>query len=654
MSLFKISTWLKSPMDRDIISRWTTGGKESSHALQLPELPDAQNFTFLALGDTGDSEATGPKRSPQDAVAGEMARDSALPDSSGNARFVVHTGDVIYLTGERRLYDRNFREPYSAFLEPHSTVDNLVFRLPFLPVPGNHDYYDLNTWLGWISRLPFLGAGLRAISDELFSFRLPEGGSEMGKAYMQAFVAEDADTTRAPYVYLPGEATQLPNRYYTFRVGNADFFALDSNTLDAPPPDANQAQVHADAEKRLRKLEEKEKTLERELRRVQSTWEAQRDVSHAQASEDATRRKQIERASAEVGAALTELKDLVRNIDPLPTPCRDAGHDLELAERRWNEATHDMTIADADKLPTHLLALDELSEESCRTLSPVEGCLSKLPEGPARTLLLQARDRLQQALHAWAKTVTPTYNMEAAQIQRLSEEALDVQRELALERRRVKYRPEDHDAAQLTWLDQGLAQCRAERPEGWRIVYLHHPLYTSITNHCERPDVQGLRANVLAILQKHEVHLVLAGHSHTFEWFRSDALPYTGIFVTGGGGHISLRSSVMEPTRRSRYREYYDLLRENGVEECVMGGRGPNASDGESGLLYHYLRIQVTPDEISVTPVGVRKLRTGYRREEPMPVFHVPNLSLRNAGWLPRRLKSVAIRRDTPPEARWK
>ena len=33
------------------------------------------------------------------------------------------------MTGERRLYDRNFRRPYAPFLTPESTVDRLVFIL---------------------------------------------------------------------------------------------------------------------------------------------------------------------------------------------------------------------------------------------------------------------------------------------------------------------------------------------------------------------------------------------------------------------------------------------------------------------------------------------------------------------------------------------
>ena len=59
----------------------------------------------------------------------------------------------------------------------------------------------------------------------------------MGAAYMNAFVQSTPKREpEKPVAYLPGKQTRLPNRYYTFTVGNVDFFALDSNTLDAPSP----------------------------------------------------------------------------------------------------------------------------------------------------------------------------------------------------------------------------------------------------------------------------------------------------------------------------------------------------------------------------------------------------------------------------------
>jgi hypothetical protein len=177
-----MSNWLKTPNDRDIISRWTVGtGKASpndnpplSYRLELPPMDESAEWEFLAVGDTGDAEAAGPEDSPQDAVGREMARDAVAPVGDGAGQMVVHTGDVIYMTGERRLYDRNFRRPYSRFLTEGSTVDNLLFRIPFLPVPGNHDYYDLGSWAAWLARVPLLGRGLRALAHRFFAFGIPK------------------------------------------------------------------------------------------------------------------------------------------------------------------------------------------------------------------------------------------------------------------------------------------------------------------------------------------------------------------------------------------------------------------------------------------------------------------------------------------------
>ncbi len=134
MGLLSVDNWLKAPKQRDLIARWTVGAdRPMNYGISLPPPPDPGHFEFLALGDTGDSEACGPHSSPQDAVAEQLMADAALPGSQGQGALVLHLGDVVYMTGERRLYDRNFRRPYEAFLAPDSTVDNLVFRMPFLP-----------------------------------------------------------------------------------------------------------------------------------------------------------------------------------------------------------------------------------------------------------------------------------------------------------------------------------------------------------------------------------------------------------------------------------------------------------------------------------------------------------------------------------------
>lgn len=675
--LFRVDNWLHTPADRDVISHWTVGdgAKETNpdalagrHTLVLPEPPDANNWEFLALGDTGDAAAAGPGVSPQDAVATEMARDADLgTNGAGRGRMVVHTGDVVYMTGEHRLYDRNFRRPYAPFLTPGSTVDDLVFRLPFLPVPGNHDYYDLGGWARWVARVPLLAPGLRALAHQLFSFSVPEGGSNMGRSYMDAFVDRErlasaskagADALAAtPLPYQPGTQTRLPNRYYRFSTGGVDFFALDSNTLDAPPPGTSVGQVRQAAAERVKILEAKSDELDRALAREQRARQQQRHEQREETARDPARRALLAERVAGVSQVLARLRATLATAAETAGPAgAQALGAATLAERRWTEGAEDFTAPDATTTEViHALdVLDEASDQGCNALVAIESALATLPESPLRAQIIGARDETERAQSAWAEIVSPPPDGANDRLRKLSEDLLDVQRELTLERRRLRYRPDDHDAVQLRWLDAALLEARQNRPGNWRIVFLHHPLYTTIANHCERPDVTDLRDNVLAVLQRHDIHLVLSGHSHAFEWFRSNALPNTGIVVSGGGGQIVLRPSLLSPRLLARRRPQYDALRAAGVRELAMAGAGPAASDGENGPVYHYLRLHVTPDTLTVRPVGVRRLEGGaFRREEPMPVFHAERLPEDRPPWRAQRLESLVVRRGAPPRANW-
>jgi hypothetical protein len=262
-------------------------------------------------------------------------------------------------------------------------------------------------------------------------------------------------------------------------------------------------------------------------------------------------------------------------------------------------------------------ALADLSDDVCRLMDELENCYTELPEGLERNELLAAENELQQANQSWCRgsAGTPPADL-CDRIQKLSAAALDVQRQLALERRRMNRQPEDYDAGQLQWLDESLEESVRDNPDGWRIVYLHQPLYTSIGDHSENPDVVGVRENLIPLLQD-RVHLVLAGHAHAFEWFRSSALPHTGLIVTGGGGQHWLWPSILEPRRFRKFQNLYRSLREGGAVECVAAGNGPAAADGASGALYHYVRVEVTPEALLVHPVGVRKAAGKYRKEAP-------------------------------------
>lgn len=135
------------------------GGAAASAEIEFrtaptPGAPDP--FTFAVWGDSGCGCPA------QMAVAGQIARTQP--------NLLLHTGDLIYETGQAEGYDPFFFSPYSPTLAT----------APFYPVLGNHDDLTAN-----------------------------------GAPWLETFV-------------LPGGASDHTTRYYSFNWGNAHFIALDS------------------------------------------------------------------------------------------------------------------------------------------------------------------------------------------------------------------------------------------------------------------------------------------------------------------------------------------------------------------------------------------------------------------------------------------
>ncbi|WP_026082392.1 metallophosphoesterase family protein [Mastigocladopsis repens] len=210
---------------------------------------DDPEFSFLVVGDSGSGGHRG--HNPQRQVA------ELMQPHCQECRFMLHTGDVIYLVGSKEYYQENFIKPYREFLvggehPKRIAYDRMVFTRPILPVPGNHDYYDLPLLFGLVS---FATMPLRRLVRSRLDLDVGAQGSWQGDAYAKAFLdylkafmlpgdlarhldehyTAKTDTGRC-LRYEPGRFTRLPNRYYTFRYGGIDFFALDSNTFNAPPP----------------------------------------------------------------------------------------------------------------------------------------------------------------------------------------------------------------------------------------------------------------------------------------------------------------------------------------------------------------------------------------------------------------------------------
>jgi len=232
-----------------------------------------RDFSFLVVGDSGTGSHRG--HNPQREVAKQM-----LPHHA-ECSFMLHTGDVIYLVGSSEYYQQNFIRPYREFLvggeDPEKIdYDQMVFNLPILPVPGNHDYYDLPVILRLLS---FTTLPIRRLLRSQLDLDVGLHGSKKGSAYAKAFLdylkafelpgelaqhldnyyTAQTDTGRC-LNYQPGHFTRLPNRYYTFCHRGIDFFALDSNTFNEPAPIPK---TRAGREKR-RLLEKRRQEFEQE------------------------------------------------------------------------------------------------------------------------------------------------------------------------------------------------------------------------------------------------------------------------------------------------------------------------------------------------------------------------------------------------------
>ncbi|MFN0087774.1 MAG: metallophosphoesterase [Blastocatellia bacterium] len=87
----------------------------------------------------------------------------------------------------------------------------------------------------------------------------------------------------------------------------------------------------------------------------------------------------------------------------------------------------------------------------------------------------------------------------------------------------------DFDTAQAQWTERALAASRAR----WKIVYFHHPIYSSGSKHGS--DLK-LRAKLEPLLVRHGVAAVFSGHDHIYERIK----PQQGVqyFVSGAGGKL--------------------------------------------------------------------------------------------------------------------
>lgn len=105
------------------------------------------------------------------------------------------------------------------------------------------------------------------------------------------------------------------------------------------------------------------------------------------------------------------------------------------------------------------------------------------------------------------------------------------------------------ESAQVQWLDRTLAA----NQHPWTIVAMHAPVFCST----KYSDNEELKRDLWPTLVKHEVDLVLTGHSHGYQRFE----PIDGItqVIAGGGGH-SIYETVPDERLAAHDDDYGFLL----------------------------------------------------------------------------------------------
>lgn len=91
------------------------------------------------------------------------------------------------------------------------------------------------------------------------------------------------------------------------------------------------------------------------------------------------------------------------------------------------------------------------------------------------------------------------------------------------------------------WLEKALSDADAEKGLVWRIVVMHHALWSSGPHGNNRTLIA---ADVPGLLRKHKVDLVFGGHDHIYERGTNEGLAYV---ITGGGGAPTYKIRAAQP-----------------------------------------------------------------------------------------------------------
>ncbi len=145
------------------------------------------------------------------------------------------------------------------------------------------------------------------------------------------------------------------------------------------------------------------------------------------------------------------------------------------------------------------------------------------------------------------------------------------------------------DKAQLTWLDKELAASGSE----WKIMFFHHPLYSSGETHGSAELQRGLLEPVFV---KYGVNVVIAGHEHFYERIK----PQKGIAHFILGSSAKLRKGDLQKSELTAYgndTDYTFLLMEIVGDELFYQAINQKGATLDAGSIRRVGKVEPTPGQ---------------------------------------------------------
>ena len=145
------------------------------------------------------------------------------------------------------------------------------------------------------------------------------------------------------------------------------------------------------------------------------------------------------------------------------------------------------------------------------------------------------------------------------------------------------------DKAQLTWLDKELAASGSE----WKIMFFHHPLYSSGETHGSAELQRGLLEPVFV---KYGVNVVLAGHEHFYERVK----PQKGIAHFTLGSSAKLRRGDLQKSDLTAYgndTDYTFMLVEIDGDELFFQAINQKGVTLDTGSVRRVGKVEATPGQ---------------------------------------------------------